>query len=113
MKTIKRLALGFTALLGLSALFAADVTTTRLGLTEPELNTSGWAEKTNTNWGTVDAGVAGLGITNAFTGTNSFAGTTKFPNLTASQCLSLDSQNQVATQACSTPPGSDTQVIFN
>src|SRR5690242_13949408 len=91
----------------------ADTTTTRLGLVEPTQGSSGWATKLNDNFSTIDSSVAVLNQSNTFTGSNSFNGTVLFPGLTASQCLTLDSNNQVTTQACITPPGSDTQVIYN
>lgn len=113
MKTIKRIALGLTALLGASLLLAADTSTTRIGLTKPALQSSGWAQKNNANFDIIDSSVAVQAGTNAFTGSNSFSGTVSFPSLTPSQCLQLDSNNQVTSQACITPPGSDTQVIYN
>lgn len=113
MNLLKRIATVISTVFVSSLLLASDTVTTRMGLTQPEQGSSGWATKLNDNFDIIDSSAAILGGTNAFTGTNSFAGTVTYPNLTASQCLTLDGSNQVTTQACSTPPGSDTQVIYN
>lgn len=65
------------AILALEIKAFADTTTSRLGLTVPTIQSSGWGQKTNANWQLVDAAVGGLSLPNTWTSTNTFpAGST-------------------------------------
>jgi hypothetical protein len=63
------------ALVGVSV--HADTTTTRWGITKPDVGSTNWGPKINTNYDTID-NAAGLALVNAFTNTNSFAAVTTF-----------------------------------
>ena len=97
----------------LGSLCHADTTTPRMGLVAPDIGSVNWAPKIITDLSTIDSESAVLSQPNTFTNINSFDSTVLFPNLAASQCLQLDASHQVTSQACITPPGSDTQVIYN
>lgn len=90
-KIRKRLILGLVMGLGIvSGRLLADVTTTRMGLTEPALNSSGWGTTLNNNFGIIDSSAAILSQTNTFTAVNTFT-----QPITASQGISFgDSTSQ-------------------
>ena len=114
-KPLKRLFGAFSAIVGVVGLLYAETSTTRLGLKKPAHGEyqETWETPINNNMDTIDTSVAALGLTNTFTGTNNFSGPVTFPSLTASQCLTLDGSKIVTSQACITPPGANTEVMYN
>lgn len=77
MKALKQItAAAMVALVAWGPL-VADTTTSRWGLTKPDVGSTNWGPKLNTNSDTIDD-AAGQGKTNTFTGSNTFNGTTSF-----------------------------------
>jgi hypothetical protein len=68
---------GLLLLAGLSWVYA-ESRTSRVGLTKPDLNSTGWATKTNTNWDIIDSSMAIQGYSNTFSGNNTYSGTETF-----------------------------------
>lgn len=73
MKIFKRIILG--AILGIAAAVVAqaDTTTTRFGLTKPDIGSTNWGPKINTNADLIDT-AAGQNIANTFSSSNTFNG---------------------------------------
>lgn len=72
-----------------------------------------WGLTTNTNWGTVDAAVAGLAQYNVFTTTNTFAGAVYFPNMSPGANFTVDPTGLLIGQASGSGGGSSTLAVFN
>lgn len=70
------------ALLLLSVSFAhADSLTTNVGLVKPDVGSTGWGTKTNTNWDIIDSSFVIPSGTYTFTGENTFSVDTNFTRL--------------------------------
>lgn len=96
-----------------SACFAADSVTDRIGLTKPEVGSTGWAQKVNADFTIIDSSVAVLTQPNTFTSANAFISDVSITYLNPNQCVTTDGNRKLISQACITPPGADSQVIFN
>ncbi len=75
---MKKLLAAFLIVAGLSSVIVkADTTTSRFGLTKPDVGSTNWGPKINTNYDTID-NAAGLSLVNTFTSSNTFNAATGF-----------------------------------
>lgn len=70
---MKRFGLVVAVVFALAGSLAADTTTTNAGLTKPDVGSTAWGPKINTDLDLIDSSFALLSATNTFTGTQTFS----------------------------------------
>ena len=105
---MRRLFLAFGLCFLAACATQADSTTSRIGLTKPDIGSSLWGTKLNADMDVIDSSVACLSQTNTFTGINNFLPI----NVKSGNALGLYNSNNTAATLFSNP-GSSGQSQLN